>query len=55
MYEQIVKKIKKLVAETNSDEAMNELRKTSYVKGYKAAMADVKKLIDLAESLYPDE
>jgi hypothetical protein len=51
MEKQIIDQIKKLIAETNSDETMNELRKTSYVKGYKAAMADVKKLIDFAESL----
>lgn len=51
MEKQLIEQIKKFIAETNSDETMTELRKSSYVKGYKAAMADVQKIITLVESL----
>ena len=43
MHEQIVDQIKKYIAET------------SYVVGYIAALNDVKRIIDLAESLHSDE
>jgi hypothetical protein len=48
----IVEQIKKLTDETNGDES--ELRKTSYVNGFKAAMAKVKNVITLIESIADD-
>ena len=47
----IVDQIKKLIAETKTDDKMTELRKTSYVKGYMAALDGVQRLITLVESL----
>jgi len=51
MDKQIVEQIKKLIAETRSDETMKDLHKTSYVRGYQAAISDIDRIITFAESL----
>lgn len=51
MEKQIIEQIKKLIDESKTDSSFKELRKTSYVRGYLAGLADVERLIDFAESL----
>jgi len=51
MEKQIVDQIKKFIGESRADETMKDLRKTSYVRGYQAAISDIDRLIQFAESL----
>lgn len=50
----IVDEIKKLIAETDGDEALKKIRKSVFVDGWKAAMGKVKDVIDIVEKLMPD-
>ena len=53
--EMIVQQDKNFIIETKSDEGMSELRKTSYVNGYLAAIDDVDKRVKLVEGLSDDK
>ena len=51
MYQQLVEQIKELINDGRSDETMKDLHKTSYVRGYQAALSAIERLITFAESL----
>ena len=51
MEKQIVEQIIKFIEEMRNDETQKDLHKTSYVRGYQAAITDIERLITFAESL----
>ena len=51
MEKQIVEQIKLFIERSRNDEALKDLHKTAYVRGYNRAIEDIENIITLAESL----